>query len=179
MFKLISKVTEAGVGNINLIPFLPINTGQSRNDGWVVATELGSDRVAVTTRDTGDCPNGITVGYNLNRATDYSFRIACEGDLSNQGSLPQEDGEDETTLIEDDPYSAGVTFQDDDDAILSDGYPADRPYIPAVFDKPRDPRDTYCDDVLKQCLCGECDGGRNGKVVGGGGGSGYLQPRGK
>ena len=149
----------------------------------MIATELGSDRVAVTTRDTSACPDGIAAGHNLNRATDYSFRIACEGDLAGQGSLPQEDDGDETTLIEDDPYSAGVASQDDDDdAVVWDGGyqpdPPQRPYIPAVFDKPRDPRDTYCDDVLKQCLCGECGGGGNGNVVRGAG-TGYLQPRGK
>ena len=153
-----------------------MHTGQSRNDGWVIATELGSDRIAITTRDTGACPNGIAAGYNLNRAADSSFRIDCEADLLEEGSLPQEDEEDETTLAEDNPYSAGVASQeDDDDAILSDGYPASRPYIPAVFDRPRDPRDTYCEDVLKQCLCREC--GRNGNVVSSAG-AGYLQPRG-
>ena len=122
------------------------------------------------------------MGYNLNRVTDFSFRIACEGDLSDQGSLPQGDDGDETTLDEDDPYSAGVASQDDGPVIWDKDYQPDppRPYIPAIFDEPRDPRDSYrggasCDEVLKQCLCGECS---NGNVVSGAG-TGYVQPRGK
>ena len=164
------------------ISFITIDSGRSRNDGWTIATELGSDRVAITTRDTGTCPNGIAVGRNLNRATDNSFRIACEG----EGSLPQGDDGDETTLIEDDdeadnPYSAGVASQDD--VIFDGGYRPDppRPYIPAIFDVPvpRDPRDSYTGGGMscRQCLCGECGGGGNGNIVSGAG-TGYLQPRG-
>ncbi len=65
---------------------LCIFLGRSRNDGWTIATDLGSDRIAITTRDKRNSPNGIGVGHNLNKNTDDTFRIACSGGIDDQAS---------------------------------------------------------------------------------------------